>query len=364
MRYSLITICAGIILTTIGCQKEKSDENWIKSNYTGSFKNITYTEQLIQTFTTGIYQDNEIPNDIKHLTYGRIEIDFHYNSGALTYFAPLFYYGSINKNNADDNVEKPKFHMAIEIGHYNVIPMPVDYMFYTLSTYRQPQYCRDTDCPLIAGINYTMVIDKRPEGIILQLKKNDHIINIFPHAFFPDSTQLFFNDITNYIDKNKGDSLQKVLMVGKGFAGFEDGIHEFNGVVSGLRIYKYTLSSVAPEYELTQIRNQLTENQEVTYCIKDNLHGTDKYIIVSHEFWPYKFESGEMIPNGPKQTGESARISNNSQLQTYHISKQEIGFYKLYVKTIDNEENIVFTSTQPFEIWVYPKEWNFEFYEL
>ena len=37
------------------------------------------------------------------MEYGRIEIDFRYNGGGLTYFAPLFYYGSINKNDSDDH---------------------------------------------------------------------------------------------------------------------------------------------------------------------------------------------------------------------------------------------------------------------
>jgi len=362
MKYYSIFLFVAIIIA--GCQKENTGETWVKSDYAGTFKNIRYSEQLVQTFTTGIYHENEIPDDIKNLAFGRIEIDFHYNSGALTYFSPLFYYGSQNKNTNDDAREVPKFHMAVEIGHYNVIPSPVEHLFYTISTLRQPQYCRDTYCPLVPGVNYTMVIDKRPEGIILQLRKEDHIVNIFPHAFFPDSSQMFFNDVTNYIDRNKGDSLKKVLMVGKGFAGFEEGIHELRGEVSALRIYKYNLITNASEYEFQYIRNQHAENQEVEFRIKDNLQNTDKYIVVTGEFWPYKFESGELSSMGTKQTNESEMIPNTGQILTHHITVKEVGFYKLYLKTIDKNGNPIAASNQPFDIWVYPKEWNFKFYKL
>lgn len=361
-------IRSNLILTflcvVVGCNKESTEETWIKSDYTGTYKNIVFTEQLLHTYTSGIYYENDIPADVQHLTYGRIEVDFNYNSRALTYFSPLFYYGSINKNNNDDGTEKPKFHMAIELGHYNVIPTPVENLFYTISTYRQPQYCRDTDCPVIPGIDYTLVIDKRPEGIILQLKQGDDIVNIFPHAYFPDSSQLFFNDVTSYTDKNKGDSLQKVLMVGKGFAGFEDGIHDMVGTVGAVRIYKYTLAPEIPVYNLQFVRNQQAEGQEVTYSLTNKQQGEDKFLVVKDEFMPYKFESSKLHTEGVAQTKESTAIPNNGMLQTYRISDEEIGLHKLYVRTTDNEGNTITSTLRPFEIWVYPKAWNFEFYKL
>ena len=135
------------------CKKDANFDNWIISNYSGTYKNIGYSENLIREFTTGIYEDNNIPEDIKQLQYGRIEIDFQYNGGGLIYFMPLMYYGSINKNNNDDAVEEPKFHIAIEIGHYNVIPYPFEYLVYTISTFRQPKDSRDTFWPWITGEN-------------------------------------------------------------------------------------------------------------------------------------------------------------------------------------------------------------------
>jgi hypothetical protein len=252
--------------------------------------------------------------------------------------------------------------MAIEIGHYNVIPFPVEYLFYTLSTFRQPQYCRDTFSPVITGENYTFIIDKKPEGMILQLKNREKILNIFPHAFFPDSSQLFFKDITSYIDRNQGDSLKKVLMVGKGFAGIDKGIHDFNGQVTILRIIKYTITNPDSGYELKQIRNQHTENQQVIYTAHDNLSGNDKFLILKYQFYPYKFVAGELIPDGEMQTGESAKMKND-QSATCYLKTTDIGFYKVNICTIDKDNNILRSSMKPFEIWVYPKEWDFEFYK-
>jgi len=360
IRLFLLTIGSLFFLTF--CTKETVDNHWDVSNYKGSFKNITFSESLIKTYSPGIYEEKDIPEDIKHLEYGRIEIDFHYNGGALTSFAPLFYYGSINKNNNDNAVEEPKFHLAIEIGHYNVIPVPVEYLFYTICTYRRPQYCRDTDFPIISGTDYTLIVDKRPEGIILQLRKGNNIVNIFPHAYFPDSTQMFFKDVTTYTEANKGDSLQTVLMVGHGFAGIEKGLHDFNGQISGMRIYKYVISNARVEYELLQVRNQHTENQQVSYSMKDKIYGTDKSIVIKYEFWPYKYQLGQLVPIGEKQTGKSQQIANNEQLVRYQIKSDNIGFYKLYPQTVNDAGTIVGSSEQPFEIWVYPKEWNFEFY--
>jgi hypothetical protein len=172
---------------------------------------------------------------------------------------------------------------------------------------------------------------------------------------------MFFKDVTSYIDENKGDSLEKVLMVGRGFAGFDKGLHEFNGTVTGLRIYKYILSGTNPEYELERVRNQHTENQQVSCIAKDNFYGNDKYIIMKYEFWPYKFESGALIPNGAMQSGESDKTDNN-QLLTYYLNHSNIGLYKVYLQTVNADGDIINSAAKPFEIWVYPKEWEFEFY--
>jgi hypothetical protein len=354
----LLLLITGLLF---GCKKETNNINWIISDYSGTYKNIVYSENLIREFTPGIYENNAIPADIEQLQYGRIEIDFQYDGGGLVYFMPLFYYGSMNKNNNDDDVEEPKFHIAIEIGHYNVIPFPVEYLFYTISTFRQPQYCRDTFSPVITGRNYTLIVDKRPEGMILQLKSGENILNIFPHAFFPDSSQLFFNDISSYIDRNKGDSLKKVLIVGKGFAGIDKGIHELNGQVTSLRIIKYVISNPDSGYELKQVRNQHTEDQQLIYTANDNLYGNDKFIILKYQFYPYKFVAGELIPDGEMQTGESGIMKNNSLANCY-LKSSDIGFYKVNIFTIEKDNNILRSSTKPFEIWIYPKEWNFAFY--
>ena len=343
------------------CNKDDNSSNWIISDYSGTYKNIEYSENLICEFTPGIYEDNAIPEDIKQLQFGRIEIDFQYNGGGLDYFMPLFYYGSVNKNNLDDDAEEPKFHMAIEIGHYNVIPFPVEYLFYTICTYRQPQYCRDTFSPVITGGNYTFIVDKKPEGTILQLRKGANILNIFPHAFFPDSTQLFFKDITSYIDRNKGDSLKKVLMVGNGFAGIDKGIHSFNGKVTGTRIIKYSISDSYSGYELKYFRNQHTENQQINYIPSDKLSGNDKFIIIKYQFYPYKFVSGELIPDGEMKTGETTKIQNGKPATAY-LNSSDIGYYKINTCTVDNENRILRSSVNPFEIWVYPKDWDFTFY--
>jgi len=354
----LLLLIAGLVCS---CNKESDSDNWIISNYSGTYKNVEYSEHLIGEFTEGVYEDNAIPTDIKQLQFGRIEIDFEYFGGGLTYFMPLMYYGSVNKNSLDDFTEEPKFHMAIEIGHYNVIPFPVEYLFYTLSTFRQPQYCRDTFSPVITGGNYTFIIDKKPEGIILHLREGENILNIFPHAFFPDSTQLFFKDITSYIDRNKGDSLKKVLMVGKGYAGIDKGIHNLNGHVTGLRIFKYSISNPDTGYELSQVRNQHSENQQVIYAAHDNLSGNDKFIKLKYQFYPYKFVGGELIPDGEIQTGESANMQNNKSGSCY-LKSSDIGFYKVNIITVDKDNIILRSSVKPFEIWVYPKEWDFEFY--
>jgi hypothetical protein len=342
------------------CKKDSSSGNWIISNYSGTYKNIEYTETLIREFTAGIYQENEIPEDLKQLQYGRIEIDFIYNGGGLLYFSPLMYYGSTNKNSNDEAVEEPKFHMAIEIGHYNVIPFPVEYLFYTICTFNYPQYCRDTFVPVYTGKNYTVIIDKKPEGMILQLRNGANIQNIFPHAFFPDSSQMFFKDVTSYTERNKGDSLKKVLMVGKGFAGIEKGLHDFNGQVTSLRIFKYSITNANTGYELKQVRNQHTENQQVIYTATDNLNGNDKFIKLEYQFFPYKFVSGELVPDGSLQAGESAKIPNGQSVTGY-LKSENIGYYRVNLHTLDTDNKILRSTSTPFGIWIYPKEWDFDF---
>jgi hypothetical protein len=354
-----------LLLTAIllqGCKKDSNSDNWIISNYSGTYRNSEYSESLISEFASGIFGEDAIPEDIKQLQYGRIEIDFQYNGGGLDYFMPLMYYGSMNKNNNDDDVEEPKFHIAIEIGHYNVIPFPVEYLFYTISTFRQPQYCRDTFSPVITGGNYTFIIDKKPEGMILQLKSGTNILNIFPHAFFPDSAQLFFKEITAYIDRNQGDSLKKVLMVGKGFAGIDKGLHDLNGHVISLRIIKYSISNPDSGYELKLVRNQHTENQKLSYIPNDKLFGKDKFVILKYQFYPYKFEAGELIPDGEMQTYESAK-KQNDQTDVWNLRSSDIGFYKVNICTVNGDNTVLRSSTKPFEIWVYPKEWDFAFYK-
>lgn len=345
-----------------GCKKETDSDTPVFSNYSGSYKNAEYVETLIGEFISGIYQENDIPDEVKQLQYGRIEIDFQYNGGGLNYFMPLFYYGSVNKDRYDDDVEEPKFHIAIEIGHYNVIPFPVEYLFYTISTYRLPQYCRDTFSPVITGGNYTFIVDKKPEGTILQLKKGSTILNIFPHAFFPDSTQLFFQNITAYMDKNKGDSLQKVLMVGKGYAGIEKGIHNLNGEVTSLRIIKYSISNPDSGYELMNVRNQHSENQQVEYIAIDNLSDSNRFLKLTYEFYPYKFVKGELIPDGNMQTGETVKTQNGKPANVL-LRSTDIGFYRVSIFTLNQDNNVLRSTTKPFEIWVYPKEWDFEFYK-
>jgi hypothetical protein len=346
----------------VSCKKETDSVIPVISNYSGSYRNTEYGETLIGEFATGIYQENNIPDGVKQLQYGRIEIDFQYTGGGLNYFMPLFYYGSENKNNDDDYVEEPKFHIAIEIGHYNVIPFPVEYLFYTISTYRQPQYCRDTFSPVISGGNYTFIVDKKPEGTILQLKKGSTILNIFPHAFFPDSTQLFFQNVTAYIDKNKGDSLQKVLMVGKGYAGIEKGIHSLNGEVTSLRIIKYSISNPSSGYELRNVRNQHSENQQIEYTAIDNLSGSEKFLKMTYQFSPYKFINGELIPDGNTLTGETGMIQNGKPSNVL-LGNSDIGFYRVSISTLDKDNKLLRSTTKPFEVWVYPKEWDFEFYK-
>src|ERR1035437_6478130 len=89
------------IIIYCSCNKDPKDSIRIVNDYKGSYKNILFTESLIKEYAPGVYGEDAIPDDIKQLTYGRIEIDFRYDGGALSSFMPLFYYGSINKNDND-----------------------------------------------------------------------------------------------------------------------------------------------------------------------------------------------------------------------------------------------------------------------
>ncbi len=349
-----------IFIVFFGCEKELDDENWIISNYSGSYKNVEYSETLIQKFSPGIYREEDIPVDLKQLAFGRIEIDFKYNGGALRSFMPLLYFGSINKNANDNGLEETQFHLVVEIGHYNVIPYPVENLFYTICKHRYPLYCRDTYIPVISGESYTFILDKRPEGIILQLKKGEEIVNSLSSAFFPDSSQLFFKDVTQQIDNNMGDSLETILMIGKGFVGFEKGLHDFNGEVSGVKIYKYSVSESSTGYEMIHVKNQHFEQQQLNYLIRDNLFGEGNYINMKYDFWPYIYENGKIKPNGNMLSSESKRVLNNQSLM-YQITSENIGLYKVYLETINEDNHILNSTEKPFEIWVYPKEWEFDY---
>lgn len=343
----------------LACNKDDADEGKLY-NYSGIYKNTDYTELLLKEYTPGIYSENEVPEELKNLSYGRIEIDFRYDGGGINSFMPLFYYGSVNKNSNDNAVEEPQFHLAVEIGHYNVIPSPVDYFFYTICTYRYPRYCRDSFSPVTAGQNYTFVMDKQPDGIFLQLKQNHTVINSFPHAYFPDSTQMFFRDVTSYTEAHKGDSLQNVLMVGYGFAGIEPGLHQFNGEISGFRIYQYKDTEKKSGYELEKLKNQHCVSQRVNYVIRDKNWGDDKSIRMNYDFWPYKYESGNLVPNGEKQT-IIREVRPNNYTSTWNMEKSDIGFYQIYLQTLDNKGNVIHYTSKPFDLWIYPEEWEFEY---
>jgi hypothetical protein len=150
-------------------------------------------------------------------------------------------------------------------------------------------------------------------------------------------------------------------MVGKGFAGIARGLHDFNGKVKTVRIYSYTLSDEAFTYELLRVRNQHTANQHITYGIRDNRYNDDKNIVLKYEFWPYSYESGKFAQVGDRQTAELDRVGNNDSLNC-NIKAEAMGFYKIQLQTLDETGTILGSTIQPFEIWVYPVEWNYEFY--
>lgn len=351
-----------ILLINTACEDDKEVEEikWVISDYNGTYESIAYDEELLGSFAPGIYVEKDIPQELKQLAYGRMEIEFKYNGGALKNFMPILYYGSINRITNDNIKEETQDHLVVEIGHYNVVPYPLENLFYTICYDRYPEYCRDTYIPVVSGENYRFILDKKPEGILLQLKKGETIVNSFPSAFFADSAQLFFKDVTNKINKIRGDSLDIVMMIGKGFVGFEKGLRDFNGSVGDIRIYKYTLSDEPANYEIKYLNNQHLENQIINYVISDRLSEDQNTIKIDYEFESYVFNEGVLIPNTANNRTGTKMIPNN-QTETYNISQEDIGLYKLHLKTIDKNNEVVNASSQAIEVWVYPEEWYFEY---
>ncbi len=356
----LIKICVVVFwaMLLISCEKESSI-NYEISDYTGTYKNLNYTENVIGNFKTGIYPEDSIPNELKKLEYGRIEIEFTYKGGALESFMPILYFGSINKNDEDNLREETREHLVVEIGHYNVVPFPLENLFYTICYDRYPLYCRDTYAPVIAGQAYTFLIDKRPEGVIIQLRIGDEIVNSFPSAFFPDSSQLFFNHVTQKVEKERGDSLELVMMVGKGFVGFAEGLHDFNGKVSNIKITAYNLQDELSNYDLLNIKNQHYVHQQINYMIRDNKYDSNA-VRFTFDFQPYNFENGRMVPFGEPEQFETSTVFNNEPL-TFNINHENIGLFKINLETIDKNNKVINKTNKPFDIWVYPKEWAFNY---
>lgn len=349
-----------LCLLAAGCEKEPAPERTVLSDYSGAYTHVEYTESLIGDFAPGIYREDDIPEALTQLTLGRIEIDFVYNGGALSSFAPILYYGSVNKNEEDNLREETQFHLVVEIGHYNVIPNPVENLFYTVCYDRYPVYCRDTYFPVIAGEQYTFILDKKPEGIILHLKRDNELVNSFPSAYFPDSTQVFFKEVSDHIGKVRGDSLETVFMVGKGYVGFAPGIHTFNGEVSGIKIYKYTPIETNSGYELLHVKNQHFEGQEISYSIRDKITGHGNTINMLYNFTPYVYSQGIFTPSGNTKSFEDRGIQHDQEF-TRRLTSEDIGYYQIYLETFDDEGNLLNATDQPFEVWVYPREWEFDY---
>lgn len=155
--------------------------------------------------------------------------------------------------------------------------------------------------------------------------------------------------------------IPSVRIISRNIAGIERGLHDFNGEVSSVRIYNYTLSDEAYPYELLRVRNQHTANQHITYGIRDNRYDDDQYLMLQYEFWPYSYESGKFMQEGDRQIAELDKVRNNEPLNC-NIDAEAMGFYKIRLQTLDEAGNLLGSTKQPFEIWVYPVEWNFEFY--
>lgn len=355
-----ISIFVLFVLLVNSCTEKCGCDEFFYYDYDGTYSNNTYSEKLIKEYLPGIYPESDIPDEIKQLQYGRIEINFRYNGGGAASFMPLFYYGSVNRNATDNAFEEPQFHMAIEIGHYNVIPTPVDNFFYTICTDRYPRYCRDSFSPVSTDKDYTFVMDKTPNGILIQLKKGNVVVNSFPHAYFPDSTQMFFRDVTRYTDKNKGDSLETTLMVGKGYAGIEPGIHQFNGNIESVKIYGYSNISSNSSYVIERLRNQHCEDERIKCKLLDKSNGNNTQVQMTYDFWPYRLENGELLPNGAKQVVIWPKQPNNSE-KFWNLEKKDIGYYQLHLQTFNSQGQVINSTSKPFELWVYPKEWEFNY---
>ena len=65
-------------------------------------------------------------------------------------------------------------------------------------------------------------------------------------------------------------------------------------------------------------------------------------------------------PNGNMPSSGSKKNLNN-QAFTYNITSENIGLYKVYLETVNKDDQIVNSTVKPFEIWVYPKEWEFDY---
>ena len=109
------------------------------------------------------------------------------------------------------------------------------------------------------------------------------------------------------------------------------------------------------------VRNQLAENQQINFIARDINNNTNVFILMTYEFWPYKYESGVLLPDGTKRTGASEKKGNNQSVN-YVLQSQDIGFYKINLQTIDENGLVLGSTLKPFEVWVYPKDWDFEFY--
>jgi len=122
------------------------------------------------------------------------------------------------------------------------------------------------------------------------------------------------------------------------------------------------LSNPDSGYELMNVRNQHSENQRVEYIAIDNLSDSNRFLKLTYEFYPYKFVKGELILDGNMQTGETVKTQNGKPANVL-LRSTDIGFYRVSIFTLNQDNNVLRSTTKPFEIWVYPKEWDFEFYK-
>ena len=81
---------------------------------------------------------------------------------------------------------------------------------------------------------------------------------------------------------------------------------------------------------------------------------------MKYDFWPYIYENGIIKPDGNILISLSKKILNGQSL-IHQITPEDIGFYKVYLETINKDDQILNSTAKPFEIWVYPKEWEFDY---